>query len=60
MIYKPDQILQELQTFTTLIDGDIVMTGTPKGVGELKAGSLYKAAVLLEGITLIEKEWTAS
>ena len=60
MIYKPQQILEELQTFTTLVDGDIVMTGTPKGVGEVKAGSVYKAAVHQEGVTLIEKEWIAS
>ena len=45
MLYKPDQILAELQTFTTLCDGDIVMTGTPKGVGEVKAGSVFRAAV---------------
>lgn len=30
MMYKPAQILKELQTFITLEDGDVVMTGTPK------------------------------
>lgn len=33
MMAKPDDILKELQTFVSLEDGDIVMTGTPKGVG---------------------------
>ncbi|TWX65570.1 fumarylacetoacetate hydrolase family protein [Colwellia demingiae] len=33
MMAKPDDILKELQTFMSLEDGDIVMTGTPKGVG---------------------------
>ena len=33
MMIKPDDILKELQTFVSLEDGDIVMTGTPKGVG---------------------------
>ena len=38
MIYKPDTILAEISTFMTLEDGDIVMTGTPKGVGVVHAG----------------------
>ena len=33
MMVKPDEILKELQGFISLEDGDIVMTGTPKGVG---------------------------
>ena len=33
MMAKPDDILKELQTFMSLENGDIVMTGTPKGVG---------------------------
>jgi len=33
MMVKPDEILAELQSFISLEDGDIVMTGTPKGVG---------------------------
>jgi len=33
MMVKPDEILTELQSFISLEDGDIVMTGTPKGVG---------------------------
>ena len=45
MIYKPDHILQELKTFTTLLDGDIVMTGTPIGVDTVKAGKTYKVTL---------------
>jgi 2-keto-4-pentenoate hydratase/2-oxohepta-3-ene-1,7-dioic acid hydratase in catechol pathway len=43
MLYSPQQILQSLSEFMTLEDGDIVMTGTPKGVGVLKPGGLYQA-----------------
>ena len=32
MMYKPDLILEQLSSFMTLEDGDIVMTVTPKGV----------------------------
>jgi 2-keto-4-pentenoate hydratase/2-oxohepta-3-ene-1,7-dioic acid hydratase in catechol pathway len=33
MLYPPSVILEELKQFLTLEDFDIVMTGTPAGVG---------------------------
>jgi 2-keto-4-pentenoate hydratase/2-oxohepta-3-ene-1,7-dioic acid hydratase in catechol pathway len=57
MMYKPDVILHEVQQFMTLVDGDIVMTGTPKGVGELKHGDMYKAEVRYQGQVIVSKEW---
>ena len=48
MIYKPEVILSELKKFLTLEDGDIIMTGTPAGVGVVKAGQKF-AAKLLNG-----------
>lgn len=36
MIYKPETIIEEIQSFMTLEDYDIIMTGTPKGLGALK------------------------
>jgi 2-keto-4-pentenoate hydratase/2-oxohepta-3-ene-1,7-dioic acid hydratase in catechol pathway len=59
MLYPPERILDELARFTTLEDGDIVMTGTPAGVGPVQAGSLYEGRVLLAGETLVEAAWTA-
>lgn len=43
MIYKPDVILSELKKFLTLEDGDIIMTGTPAGVGKVKVGQNFEA-----------------
>lgn len=60
MMYKPEQILAELQTFMTLTDGDIVMTGTPKGVGQIRAGSEFVAKVLQQDKVLISKTWLAN
>lgn len=60
MIYKPDQILCELQSFMTLNDGDIVMTGTPKGVGVIKPGDVYHGAILEQDSTITEAEWKAN
>ena len=59
MMYKPDEILAELQSFTTLEDGDIVMTGTPKGVGVVKSGAVFEGKVLLGEKLLLAKSWHA-
>ena len=60
MINSPDRILSELATFTTLEDGDIIMTGTPSGVGEIKAGEEFHGRVLVGNSPLITTTWTAA
>ncbi|SHO57070.1 fumarylacetoacetate hydrolase family protein [Vibrio quintilis] len=60
MIYSPETILDELKTYTTLCDGDIVMTGTPKGVGMIQDGDIFLARLKSDEKTLIETEWVAS
>lgn len=45
MINKPSAILAQLQTFMSLEDGDVVMTGTPKGVGSIPANSLFNVSL---------------
>jgi len=45
MIYKPLDIIKEIKTFQTLQDGDIVMSGTPKGVATYNRGDHFKAVV---------------
>ncbi len=59
MMYKPDVILRELALFTTLEDGDIVMTGTPEGVGEIRAGQRFEARVLAGAEVLLTSAWIA-
>ena len=59
MMYKPDVILRELAHFTTLEDGDIVMTGTPEGVGEIRAGQHFEARVLAGSEILLTSAWIA-
>lgn len=59
MLYRPDAILRELATFTTLEDGDIIMTGTPAGVGEVRPGQLFEAEVLVGDIHLVAASWVA-
>ncbi len=59
MMYKPAEILAELQSFMCLEDGDIVMTGTPKGVGEVISGSEFVAKVVRQNETLTSASWIA-
>ncbi len=58
MMYKPDEILAQLSTFLTLEDGDIVMTGTPKGVGVIQAGQIFCGQVSSPEGVLISQNWT--
>ncbi|WP_085298261.1 fumarylacetoacetate hydrolase family protein [Cognaticolwellia mytili] len=59
MLHSPQEILKEILSFIDLEDGDIVMTGTPAGVGEIVTGDHFKAQVLLAGETLISIDWQA-
>lgn len=59
MMYKPEVIMQELKSYTTLMDGDIVMTGTPQGVGEVHRGDVFLGRLKCGDNTLIEIEWLA-
>lgn len=59
MMYKPDEILKELQSFMTLQDGDIVMTGTPKGVGLIYQGDTFEGSILIENKIKVSAQWVA-
>ena len=59
MLYPPSVILEELQTFLTLEDFDIVMTGTPAGVGAVQAGERFEGRVLDGEQVLVSGEWLA-
>jgi 2-keto-4-pentenoate hydratase/2-oxohepta-3-ene-1,7-dioic acid hydratase in catechol pathway len=38
MLIKPEEILHQASSLFEICDGDILMTGTPTGVAEIKAG----------------------
>jgi 2-keto-4-pentenoate hydratase/2-oxohepta-3-ene-1,7-dioic acid hydratase in catechol pathway len=59
MIHPPASIMKEIQSFMTLYDGDIIMTGTPKGVGQLHRGDSLHARVLHDGACIVEQQWLA-
>ena len=45
MIWNPNEILCELSRDFELEAGDLIFTGTPSGVGDLKKGDLIKASI---------------
>jgi len=59
MIYKPQQIIDEIKTFMTLEDGDIIMSGTPKGVTTYQKGDLIEAKIWLDDKLILERAFSA-
>jgi len=59
MMYKPLFVLSQLRGFMSLNDGDIIMTGTPAGVGEIVTGDRFEGAILDRGEVLVEQYWQA-
>ncbi len=45
MLFTFDQIISYVSKFLTLKIGDLIFTGTPSGVGEVKAGDKLKGFV---------------
>ena len=59
MMYKPDQILAGIQRFMSLEDGDVIMTGTPRGVGQVQVGERFVGSVRSAQQVLVSQEWLA-
>ncbi len=57
MINKPEDILSEVNTFLTLEDGDIIMSGTPKGVGVVHEADVFTGKIYHADRLLIEMAW---
>ena len=45
MIFSPQEILSYISQTMTLNPGDIIATGTPPGVGEMKANSTVEVEI---------------
>ena len=57
MMYKPDVMVEEIKSFMSLEDGDIIMSGTPKGVGNYRVGDIFLGQVYSAETLLVEQEW---
>lgn len=49
MIFKIPHLLQHVSSIMTLEAGDLLLTGTPKGVGSIKAGDKIEAGLEVPG-----------
>jgi 2-keto-4-pentenoate hydratase/2-oxohepta-3-ene-1,7-dioic acid hydratase in catechol pathway len=57
MIHKPTAIIKEVSTFMSFENGDILMTGTPKGVGVVNKGDNFIGRIFQGETLLIEQQW---
>jgi 2-keto-4-pentenoate hydratase/2-oxohepta-3-ene-1,7-dioic acid hydratase in catechol pathway len=45
MVFGVATLIEYITTFMTLLPGDVLLTGTPEGVGPLSAGDLVEVEV---------------
>ncbi len=57
MIHKPQRILDEIKSFMHLEDGDVIMSGTPKGVGTYAPGERFVGRIYAGRSLLLESSW---
>lgn len=60
MMYKPAQMIEEISSFMTLEDGDVIMSGTPKGVGTYKINDKFEGKIYIEDKLLITTSWVVT
>lgn len=58
MVFPPQKLLKAIARDFTLIDGDLVMTGTPAGVGQLAPGDRLVGKIFHGDHLMIEQTWT--
>lgn len=57
MIYKPPEMIEEIKSFMSFEDGDIIMSGTPKGVNTYSIGDEFVGRIYSDEQLLIESFW---
>ena len=57
MINSPTTLLIEAKTFLSFEDNDILMTGTPEGVGLVKAGDRFLGQIFQGDVLVVEQDW---
>jgi len=58
MIYKPAQIVAAVSDFMSFENNDILMTGTPKGVGKVNQGDQFTGQLYDQNKLLLTQSWT--
>jgi 2-keto-4-pentenoate hydratase/2-oxohepta-3-ene-1,7-dioic acid hydratase in catechol pathway len=54
MVFSVNQLIAFISSVMTLSPGDVVLTGTPAGVGQLEAGNIVEISI--EGIGVLKND----
>ena len=57
MMYKPSVMLEEISNFMRLDDGDIIMSGTPKGVATYSVDDIFVGQIYCGEQMIVESTW---
>ncbi|MES2366007.1 MAG: fumarylacetoacetate hydrolase family protein [Pseudomonadota bacterium] len=57
MLNKPENLLNEMSGFLSFEDGDLLMTGTPKGVGMINSGDTFSGKIFENERLIVEGAW---
>jgi len=57
MMYKPEFLFEDIDRIFGLNSGDIIMTGTPKGVGVVNRSDEFEGRILEGKKVLVSKKW---
>ena len=57
MMYKPEFLVSDIDEIFGFEDFDIIMSGTPKGVGKVERGDEFIGRIYKDGKVIIEKSW---
>ena len=60
MLFRIPRQLSDISKVMTLEKGDIVLTGTPKGVGPVTTGDVMKAGLKIDGKEIEEANMEVS
>ncbi|DAB39498.1 MAG: 2-keto-4-pentenoate hydratase [Sulfuricurvum sp. GWF2_44_89] len=58
MIYKPSEMVKEIARFMSFEDGDIIMSGTPKGVSTYHIGDTFIGRIYSGNTVVVESQWS--
>ncbi len=59
MINTPDCLLADIKRFMSFENGDVLMTGTPSGVGLVNRGDVFVGRIFDDNALLVESQWQA-
>lgn len=57
MLFKPKTILKDISEFLTIEDNDVIMTGTPAGVGKINRGDKFTGYIYSNNKLLLKHSW---